>query len=386
MVSFKSMRSPRSRTRRPAAFSRMPGLLACALTLIGASAASAQPVYTVTDLGALAGTDGSLAVNLNDRGDAVGATVASASNPRQTGMVWYNGTMRSTGLLTDGNYSFATAINSKGVAVGDGDMGNFRPQSWVSTPNGLFNFFPNNGGNTHAIGINDAGAICGYYTKSLSGRTGSWRGAIWTVDPKDPRKYRKLDLPILPGIDATFATALPFGFNQAGQAAGYAVNDVIGQHACFWNNDAAHSIVDLGVYPGDWSSTAEGLNNVGQVVGTSHPPFGNRPVLWDNDAAHTPITLPSLPGDNSGNATAINNLGQVLGSSYYMTPGTWDSTPGRLVVWRDGGVFELQSVLDPVTGEGWTVIFAGAINNVGQIAGYGVHNGQTRAFLLTPAG
>lgn len=389
MTSDKPTRASLRVALRSALSNAAPRLLACALAgvaLVSAARASAQPSYTVTDLGAFPGTDGSVAVNLNDRGDAVGATVTSASNPKQTGMIWRSGAMSSTGLLEKGNYTFAMAINSKGVVVGEGDTGNFRPQCWVSTPSGLFNFFPNNGGNTHVVGINDAGAICGYYTKSLSGRTGSWRGAIWTVDPKDSRKYRMVDLPVIAGIDPTYTTALPFGFNQAGQAAGYAVNDIIGQHACFWNNDASHSIVDLGVYPGDWSSTAAGLNNLGQVVGTSHPPFGNRPVLWNNDAAHTPVELPALPGDNSGDPIAINNLGQILGTSYYMTPGTWDATPARLVIWRDGGVFELQALLDATTGQGWTLTNVGAINNLGQIAGFGFHNGQTRAFLLTPAG
>lgn len=388
MMTLNETNSAFPRATRRSLFSKATShTLACALgtlALITATAASAQPVYTVKDLGVLPGSGGSVAVNVNDRGYVAGSAL-SGPNFRETGVVWRDGGLFSTGLLPKGNYTSATAVNAKGVAVGDGDTGNFRPQSWVTTPNGLLNFFPNNGGNTHAIGINDAGAICGYYTKSLSGRVGSWRGAIWTPDPKDSRKYRMLDLPILTGIDPTVATALPFSFNQAGQAAGYAMNDVFGQHACFWNNDAVHSIVDLGVFPGDWSSTAAGVNDLGQVVGASHPPFGSRPVMWNNDAAHTPVELPALPGDNSGDATAINTLGQVLGTSYYMTPGTWDGTPARTVVWRDGGVFELQSLLDTATGQGWTITSAGSINNVGQIAGFGFHNGETHAFLLTPA-
>ena len=62
------------------------------------------------------------------------------------------------------------------------------------------------------------GAICGYYTKSLSGYASSWRGSIWTPDPKDPRKYRQVDLPILIGPDPTFkgTTALPFGVQPGG--------------------------------------------------------------------------------------------------------------------------------------------------------------------------
>jgi uncharacterized membrane protein len=348
------------------------------------TSALAQPRYAITDLGVLSGTAISLAANLNDRGDVVGSCQSVSGSFNDVGFVWRNGVMTSTGKLPKGNYSDATAINLSGAVVGDGDTGDFRPQSWVTTASGLVNFFPNNGGNTHAIGINNSGAICGYYTKSLSGRTASWRGAIWTVDPKDPRKYRTTDLPAIPGNDATFTSAISWAFNQAGQAAGWAVNDIIGQHAAFWNNDAAHSVVDLGTFPGDWSSIAWGMNDLGQVVGESHPPFGSRPVVWNNDAAHTAIELPLLPGDNYGIASRINNLGQVLGSSAAGELGTWNVGPARLVLWRDGDVFELQTLHDPATGAGWTITTASAINNLGQIVGTGIHNGQTRAFLMTP--
>ena len=349
------------------------------------TSAFAQPRYVVTDLGTLPGMTISMASSLNDRGDVVGAAAPSETG-YATGFVWRNGIMTSTGKLPKGLYSYANDINAQGVIVGDGDTGDGRPQSWVSSAKGLVNFFPNNGGNTHTVGINDAGTICGYYTKSLSGWVSSWKASIWTVDPKDSRKYRQVDLPVLMGPDPTFkgTAAIPAAFNQTGQVAGYAQNEIIGQHACFWNNDAAHTIVDLGVFPGDWSSLAYGMNDFGQVVGSSHPPFGSRPVVWNNDAAHTPSELPVLPGDNSGAATAINNLGQAIGASYYSTPGTWDATPSRLVVWRDGGVLELQAVLDAAPGAGWTLTSATAINNLGQIVGSGIHNGQTRAFLLTP--
>jgi hypothetical protein len=44
----------------------------------------------------------------------------------------------------------------------------------------------------------------------------------------------------------------------------------------------------------------------------------------------------------------------------------------------------MQTLLDPATGAGWTNISASAINNLGQIVGTGIHNGQSRAFLMTP--
>lgn len=353
--------------------------------LAAAASAVAQPRYAVTDLGVLPGASSSSARNLNDRGEVVGYCSPATPDFNQIAFVWRNGTMRSLGLLRDGNYSMATAINGNGVITGDGDTGNIRPQSWVTSANGLQNIFPNNGGNTHTVFIGNNGMIGGYYTKSLGGWVSSWKGAIWTPDPKDPRKYRTTDLPALPGgINPKATASIPMAFNQVGQAAGYAQTDVIGQHACFWNNDAAHSIVDLGVFGDDWSSLAYGMNDLGQVVGTSHPPFGSRPVVWNNDASHTPIALPLLPGDNYGAATAINNLGHVIGSSALAATDTWNIGAGRFVVWREGGVFDLQSSLDALTGAGWTITEVSAINNLGQIAGSGVHNGASRAFLLTP--
>jgi len=361
-------------------------LLAGSAALLAGSVALAQPQYSVTDLGVLPGYSLSVANNLNDQGDVVGYCATDGSFSSTAAVAWRNGAIVKLGKLSGGIYSSASAINSLGVVVGDGDTGNYRPQSWITTAAGLYNFFPNNGGNTHALFVSDAGAIGGYYTKSLSGNTSSWRGSVWTPDLKDPRKYRQQDLPILVGLDPNFkgTTALPMAFNTAGQAAGYAVNEVIGQHACFWNNDSTRSIVDLGTLPGDGSSIAWGMNGFGQVAGESHPPFSSRPVIWNNDPARTPVELAVLPGDNYGSATTINNLGHVLGSSALSQPGTWNVGPARLVVWRDGGVFELQSLLDPATGAGWTLVKVSALNNLGQIVGLGMHHGQNRAFILTP--
>jgi probable HAF family extracellular repeat protein len=354
-------------------------------SLAGMSAASAQSAYSVTDLGVLPGCVTSGAANLNDRGEVVGHCASDATSFTYTAFVWRNGTMSAVGKLVGGNYSEATAINSAGKIAGTGDTGNMRPQAWVTSANGLVNISPNNGGNTRTSFIADNGFIGGYYTKSSSGSTSSWKGAIWTSDAKDPRKYRTTILPILAGgIDPNFSSALPVAFNQSGQAAGYAQNDQIGHHAAFWNNDATHSIVDLGVFESDWGSIAYGISDVGQIVGVSHPPFASRPILWSSDAAHTPFALPVLAGDNCGSANAINNVGQVVGFSYACTPGSWDSSAPRVTVWRDNGVFDLQSLLD-TSGAGWHIVDARAINNVGQIAATGMRNGETRALLLTPS-
>jgi uncharacterized membrane protein len=300
--------------------------------------------------------------------------------------VWRNGTMSAVGKLPKGTYSGATAINSLGAIIGVGDAGDpFRPQAWVTTPSGL-QIFSNND-NTSPLFISDNGLIGGYYAKS-----GVFQGAVWTVDPKDPRKYRSTNLPMWPGAINQSFSQFPTAFNQSGQASGWGNSDQIsGTQAFFWNNDAAHSIVLLGAFPGDQGSQAYGMNDVGQVAGQSWMPNAfTRAVVWNNDAAHTVSELSPLPGDNYAIAGPINNAGQVLGASYYEPPGVIGFNVGipayRLVIWRDGGVFELQTLLDPVTGAGWTLSTAGLrqLNNAGQITASGVFNGQTRAILLTP--
>jgi len=349
--------------------------LASAGVLIAlAGNASAQATYAIA---AIAG--GNCApYSINDVSYVAGTCDGNA-------VVWRGGAATNLGRLAGGTYANASYINSLGVAVGDSDTGNGRPQSWVSTPAGLYNIFPNNGGNTHALFIGENGYIGGYYTKSLSGGTSSWHGAIWVRDPKDPSRYRETDLPFLPGgINTKYTGSVPMAFNQLGQAAGYASNDQIGQHAVFWKNDAAHSVVDLGVFGSDWSSLGWGMNDLGQVVGESHPPYANRAILWNNDAAHTAIELPLLAGDNWGAAHMINNLGQVIGTSAYVAPGTMSGTASRYVIWRDGGVFDLQTLLDPVTGAGWTIDYVAGINNLGQIVGIGMQNGASAVFVMTP--
>jgi uncharacterized membrane protein len=354
-------------------------LVAIVIGLAGVSAAQAQGLYSVTDLGPAPSGYSCWPTKLNDRGDVAAACAALVANTTTTNVlneagVWRNGTASLLGLL-NGEETYATSINNLGAVTGTG--GNI-PQGWVTTatPGVLLNFFPNSG-NTRTVFIGDTGWIGGYYIKGTA-----WKAAIWTPDSKG--RYRVTDLPFLPGgINSKFTFAIANAFNQSGQGAGYAQTDQIGQHAVFWNNDAAHSIVDLGVVPGDWASWAYGMNDLGQVVGVGNSPVvGLHPVVWNNDAARTPVALPLLPGDTSGSAYGISNAGHVIGISMYLAPGTREApnTPRRSVVWRDGGVFELTSLLDA----GWTDISAAAINSLGQIAAYGTFNGAPRNVILTP--
>src|SRR5262245_7745481 len=70
----------------------------------------------------------------------------------------------------------------------------------------------------------------------------------------------------------------------------------------------SYSITDLGTLPGDNFSAADGINNLGQVVGES----GDHAFLYDKG---TLIDLGALPGSPRSGATAINDFSQVVGWS-----------------------------------------------------------------------
>ena len=186
------------------------------------------------------------------------------------------------------------------------------------------------------------------------------------------------------GGDPLKDSSVSFAFNKNFEAAGYANNAAISQHAVFWKNDAAHTIVDLGVFGYDWTSIANGLNDLGQVVGESHPPSSSRAILWQNDAVHTAVELRSLPGDNYGSASLINATGTIVGYSAYGEPGTWNISPSKLVVWIGGAVYDLQSLVVQ-NGDVWTINNVMSMNNLGQMAAFATRNGVTKPVVLEPA-
>jgi len=350
----------------------MKTLLVLTFALSTAAAATAQTTYRISELG----TPNCAVTAINDSSDVTGQCDGVAT-------VFDNGVATTLGRLPKGTYSSALSSNAAGVAVGVGDNGDGRPRAELYR-NGTVSDIDASAANAYAIRINDAGVIAGNYLKGF-GTCNNWSASIWTEDAGKPGSFRRTDLQPYPGGDGKVRCEYASAANQGMQVVGWVQNSLFGQMGAFWNNDAKHTLALLQPFPGDWSSIAWSVNDLGLAVGDSHPPFGSRPVMWGTDAAHTATDLPLLSGDNYGTAFAINNVGHVLGWSAYAIPGTWNVGPGRFVVWRDGGVFDLQSLLDTVSGASWTITNVSAINNLGQIVGSGIHNGQAVSFLMTPA-
>jgi probable HAF family extracellular repeat protein len=145
-------------------------------------------------------------------------------------------------------------------------------------------------------------------------------------------------------------------------------------HGFYWTG--AHGIQDLGILPGGTSSSAFGINDRGEITG--YADCGSscvHAVLWVPGGGIQ--DLGSIVNSNSSNGNSINNAGQVVG--YAVLSGA----VYHAFVWSQAAGMQDLNNLIPAN-SGWTLEFAFAINDSGQITGRGSINGQDHAFLLTP--
>ena len=158
------------------------------------------------------------------------------------------------------------------------------------------------------------------------------------------------------------------GINDNGQVVGYTINTGGTSHAWLYSSGM---MTDLGTLGGT-NSYAYSINASGQVVGCYYTP---------NDASYhaflysgsTMTDLGALGGTNSTNtiANAINASGQVVGVS-----------AGHAFLYSGSAMTDLNTLIDPLSG--WTLKYAFAINDTGQIVGCGSNGGRPDVFLLTP--
>ena len=178
--------------------------------------------------------------------------------------------------------------------------------------------------------------------------------------------------------------------------------------------NSSGSVTALGVLPNGNYGNAKCINNIGQIVGGSGPWSSS----WWHAAFYSSSSSPpqdlgvlgALGVENQSEATCINDNGDVVGW-FYTGSGAQDaflysggimedlgpgyanginnsgqivgSTNSQAFLYDGGTMYNLNSLLAP--GSRWNLYDATAVNNNGQIVGYGLNPaGQTDAFLLTP--
>jgi probable HAF family extracellular repeat protein len=289
---------------------------------------------TMTDLGTLGGTDSS-AFDINDNGQIVGSSIISTPIPGGTGFqthafLYSNGTMTDLGVLPGGlgfasEYSRAAAINNAGQAVG-------------VSGNGL-------GGPFNAFGRNLAFLDSNGTMTSLGTLPSPYDFVSEAADINASGQVA--------GTSATFSQLDPVG------------------HAFLYSGGVMTDLGTLGGTAVD-DSNATGINDGGQIVGYSTSNGANHAFLYSNG---TMTDLGVLPGFAASFANDINSSGKVVGFLV-------DGASGRAFLYEDGQMSNLNSMID--TGSGDTLFNAIAINDEGQIVGWGSHDGSPVGFLLTP--
>jgi probable HAF family extracellular repeat protein len=262
------------------------------------------------------------------------------------------------------NFVSGNAINSSGDVVGtingqpflyNGTLSKFLGGSTVGDP----------------AGINSLGEIVGNYTPGTTANAFSYtNGTVTNVGglilntPYNPSEAHAVNstgevVGVMYGITGPDIAGNPLG--------------VVGQTGseAFFIDNGPPSV--FGTAFGATGSCATSVNDAGQAVGYYYTTTGTYAFLLNGGAAESLGELSS-----STNAVAnldINASGEIVSDLY----------AGQVGAFLDNGAgFTDLNTLIP-SGSDWTLLFASAINDDGQIVGYGTGpDGNTDAFLLTP--
>ena len=322
--------------------------------LLGIPTIAAPPRYRVTDLGALTGPK-SDAVAINERGEVVGTADVNVRSSGGTylthAFLWRRGRLIDLGAF-DGKSSRADGINNRGQIVGTSNQHGFLWSQEQGRRLIRATF-------CRGLAINDKGDVAGAEGPSTPEKLFVLRNGI--------KRWLSVG-----DVDSNTVTAI----NSRGQVL---INSLFSANTriTLWQKNR-HKLIH--------SSTADdagyGINKKGQIVGRLCRTAYSRAFLWNRGQ----ISLLGSLGALNSEAYGINSSTEVVGTVYDSAPEfELDYTPhiqSRAFFWRSGKMYDLNRCIRQKSG--WTLSIARGINNHGWIAGTGIYNGHTRAFLLTP--
>lgn len=323
--------------------------------------------YEIIDLGHLGGgsshidRSGGCSV-INNKGQVVGDSRRIDGNTHA--FLYSNGIMTDLGTLPGATYSAATGINDNGQIVGwclydePNTYGNpiDKRRAFLYTDGTMVDLGTLPGGDfSEACDINDNGQIVGFSNNASDGQ----RHAFLY------NHGEMIDLHTLLG-GGLFSIASSIN-NNSQIACCSSINGWF-KFSIYYDDN---TITDLGS-----KYNIININDLGQGVGYSISYVSansNHALLYRDGIIYD---LGTLPGDIISHAYGINNNGQVVGSS---SDGQGNIHP---FIYSDGVMTDLTTLIDP--NQGWTIRAAYGINDKGQIVGGGIHNGKSRVFLMTP--
>jgi hypothetical protein len=307
--------------------------------------ASAQP-YTIAELPPLADDTYCGAYALNESGQAAGYSGSRA-------VIWTQGLPANIQSIA-AEFSVTYALNDFGQAAGDffptvSNSGAFFSQGTTMQP-----IIPPAGEYiSEAYAMNNSGVVVGLGGVASAGYR--WQAGTFNSFSFLPGDYE----------------ARPVAINNLGSSAGASIGPN-GRRPVYWLFTTP-TLIPLpagNIGQGD----AWGINDRGDVVGTYSTSNGTRSFIWNASSGTQALPIP--PGAQNVYASALNNAGVVVGNA-----------DTRAVIWlkNSTGNFEIADLLPLVTnGSGWDRLNLYAVNEAGQIAGEGRHNGAWRGFIISP--
>ena len=332
-----------------------------------------KPKYSITNLGVLPGFDDSRATALNNEGQVVGTLHRGDFDMEPYGFLWHEGAMSGLGDVIPSD------LNDVGQIVG---MSRKNLLELVKAKDAPKRY------TVHmAKAINQDGQVVGYsHFINRNVPSKSKRGAF--ILEGDER----LLLTTPESVSASEAT----GINNLGTVVGgVQIRDSNDEHAVVWQDGVMRLLGEPGDFP---NSQAEAVNDAGQIL--IRAIRSNSAELFEQAAGSGELDTETLVFkqqwylwhdgqwqaiDGMSLAHSLNNQGQVVGC-LWIDPGTAlgpnERAGNHAAFWEAGELMDLNDVLPEDSG--WMLQKATDINNLGQIVGYGIIEGKSRAFLLTP--
>jgi len=340
------------------------GAAACVVTMGGDRQVSArfdpaappQPTtFAVKEIPGAEGDSELSPTSVNGSGDVVGTYSLSLSTAHAFLFDAASGTTQRIAADSSDVQAAAGINSSRQVAIDTGlsttvQQRAFRWQAGVEISIGALPPGPN-GPQTNANAINEQGWIVGW---SLS--SANWeRAVLWDG----------VTLHDLGSLANTFSVANAVNFSGVAVGTTSVLGDTTQHGAVFMSG----TITDLGA-----DVNPLGINGNGRIVGSSRVAGQFHAFVFDLPNGPLRDVSPAQACSLSG----VNDGGDAVGGCGIGDPA---NRTQHATLWRGGAMIDLN---DLITDPSWILESAVAVNASGQIVGTGIHNGNLRAFILTP--